>query len=352
MAQIDWKQFSEFCRKEHEKVKNQLREVDMLIQQTSSEVEHLVQKNARAVARQRQVEAQFDTVPRDDIKSTYSELVENQQRLFTMRGQLEKLQSDQKHLGLLVELYEKILGQEDAPEQMSNGGGALIPEVGQTSQVLVVGIIEAQERERQRLSRQMHDGPAQSLTNLVLQAEICERLFDRNPDRAKVELAELKKNVVSTFQKVRGFIFELRPMMLDDLGLMPTLKRYVEGLEESGFTGVTLNLTGKEKRLATYKEVTIFRVLQELLHISREHDRAMNIKVAMDMGEEHVRVSMEDNGVGLELDPDLKTDDAVRLGLSTLRERIEMLGGKFAADSGPGQGLHVTFSIPVSGDEP
>jgi two-component system sensor histidine kinase DegS len=63
---------------------------------------------------------------------------------------------------------------------MSNGGGALIPEVGQTSQVLVVGIIEAQERERQRLSRQMHDGPAQSLTNLVLQAEICERLFDRN----------------------------------------------------------------------------------------------------------------------------------------------------------------------------
>jgi chromosome segregation ATPase len=109
MAQIDWKQFSEFCRKEHEKVKNQLKEVDMLIQQTSSEVEHLVQKNARAVARQRQVEAQFDTVPRDDIKSTYSELVENQQRLFTMRGQLEKLQSDQKHLGLLVELYEKIL---------------------------------------------------------------------------------------------------------------------------------------------------------------------------------------------------------------------------------------------------
>jgi two-component system sensor histidine kinase DegS len=58
-------------------------------------------------------------------------------------------------------------------------------------------------------------------------------------------------------------------MMLDDLGLMPTLKRYVEGLEEGGFTGVTLNLTGKEKRLATYKEVTIFRVLQELLHISR-----------------------------------------------------------------------------------
>jgi len=349
MPDIDWNQFTEYCRKEHGKVQEQLKEVDMLIEQTSSEVDRLVQRNARAVGRQRQIEAQFDTVPRADIRDTYADLVENQQRLFTMRGQLEKLQSDQKHLALIVELYEKIVEQESpdfdmsGPKQEVAGGSA--------PQAVVVSIIEAQERERQRLSRQMHDGPAQSLTNLVLQAEICERLFDRDPNRAKTELAELKKNVVSTFQKVKGFIFELRPMMLDDLGLMPTMKRYVEGLEEGGFTGVALTMTGKERRLASYKEVTIFRVIQELLHISREHSRALSTKINMDMGEDQARVSVEDNGDGFELDPELTTEDAMRLGLSTLRERVEMLGGRFSVDSSPGQGFHAMFTLPVTGDD-
>ena len=135
---------------------------------------------------------------------------------------------------------------------------------------MVISIIEAQEQERLRLSRQMHDGPAQSLTNLVLQAEICERLFDRDPDRARIELAELKNNVVSTFKSVRGFIFDLRPMMLDDLGLVPTMRRYVEGVTDSGFAGLTLHITGKERRLAPHKEVTIFRVIQTLIHLGRE----------------------------------------------------------------------------------
>jgi two-component system sensor histidine kinase DegS len=77
----------------------------------------------------------------------------------------------------------------------------------------------------------MHDGPAQSLTNLILQAEICERLFDSDPVRARAELGNLKDAVTSNFQKVREFIFDLRPMMLDDLGLNPTLRRYVQEFE-------------------------------------------------------------------------------------------------------------------------
>jgi len=212
---------------------------------------------------------------------------------------------------------------------------------------MVTSIIEAQERERQRLSRQMHDGPAQSLTNLVLQAEICERYFDRSPERARAELAELKKNVVSTFQKVKGFIFDLRPMMLDDLGLMPTLKRYVEGLTDSGFPGVTLTITGKERRLVSYKEVTIFRVIQELVNIGREHGRATNIKITLDMGETGARITVEDNGSGFELDEALTSANATRLGLLPLRERIEMLGGQINFASNIGQGMRTTCTLPI-----
>lgn len=349
MAENSWNQFVESCRRGNERVQQELKEVDMLIQQTSTEVDRLVQKNARAAARLRQIEAQFDTVPRDDIKSTYTGLIENQQRLFTMRGQLEKLQSDQKNLTRLQELYTHILEQTDPGFAAGEGGEGISLEG--SPQAVMVSIIEAQERERQQLSRQMHDGPAQSLTNLVLQAEICERLFDRNPERARVELAELKNQVVNAFQKTKAFIFDLRPMMLDDLGLIPTLRRYVEGLSESGFSGFTLNIAGKERRFAPYKEVAIFRVIQALLRIARDSGHASKIKVTMDVGDKQVRIATEDNSSGFDIDDNLSTPDAKRLELLSLRERVETLGGRIDFDSSIGQGMRVNFSLPIDDGE-
>ncbi len=346
MNESSWDQFAEFCRRGSEQIQRELKEIDMLIQQTSSEVDRYMQSNTRAVARMRQVESSFDTAPRDDIRRSYSALVENQQRLFTMRGQLEKLQSDQKHLTRIAELYERVLTYappdetESAMNQAAQAGVA-------TSQAMVISIIEAQEQERLRLSRQMHDGPAQSLTNLVLQAEICERLFDRDPERTRTELADLKKSVVNAFKTVKVFIFDLRPMMLDDLGLVPTVRRYVEGITESGFTGLTLKVTGKDMRIASHKEITIFRVIQALIHIGREQNQSSAIGVHLNIEEDEVRVTVEDNGVGFDLDEALTSPDAVRLGLPTLRERIEMLGGSFRISGTPGQGIKATFTLPV-----
>jgi len=345
MSDNNWEQFIDFCRRGHEKTKQELKEVDMLIQQTSSEVDRFMQTNSRAVARARQMEATFDTIPREDIKNAYNYLVENQQRLFTMRGQLEKLQSDQRNLTRIAELYQKVL-EHTAPAET----GDIEQMMGReetTPQAMVISIIEAQEQERLRLSRQMHDGPAQSLTNLVLQAEICERLFDRDPERARSELAELKKNVVNTFQKVKVFIFDLRPMMLDDLGLAPTIKRYVEGITDSGFDGLHLHVTGKDRRLAAHKEVTVFRVIQALIHIGREQGQATTINVSMDISDEQVTVKIEDNGTGFELDESLSTPDAGRLNLPTLRERIEMLQGQISFQSTPGKGMQVSFTVPA-----
>ncbi len=343
MTDTAWQEFIETTRKNYEQVQRELKEVDMLIQQTTSEVDRLTQQNAKSVARVRQMEAQFDTLPREDIKGAYVSMIENQQRLFTMRGQLEKLQSDQRNLTRLSETHQVLLNS-FAPQEADLVEEGYEPP---SQQALVINIIEAQERERLRLSRQMHDGPAQALTNLVIQAEICERLFDRDPTRAKVELAELKDNVSSTFHKVKGFIFELRPMMLDDLGLVPTMKRYVDGLSESGFSGVMLTVTGKEQRLARHKEVTLFRVTQELIHLAREYSHASNIKIMLDMGEEQVRVILEDNGNGFDLDPELSSPEATRLGLNTLRERLEMLKGTFICETSLGQGLRITFTLPA-----
>jgi len=340
-----FEQFLEGCNKEYEQTQRELKEIDLLIQQTTAEVERLAQRNTQATNRLRQVEAALDTVPREDIQEAYTTVLDSQQRLFTMRGQLEKLQSNQRNMARYLDLLRGIL------ETAGHAGPGYEPRVSEEEesvQPLVVRIIEAQEQERQVLSRQMHDGPAQSLTNLILQAEICERLFDIDPEQARAELANLKNAVAATFQKVKGFILNLRPMMLDDLGLIPTLRRYVDSFANNTGVLTRLLVIGKEQRMVSYKEVTIFRLVQELLNNAYEYGHASNIQINLDVGDELVRVSVEDDGSGFELTEALASPDADRLGLATMRERVEMLGGQMHFDSGLGRGTKASFELPVS----
>lgn len=343
-GEVSLQQLAEDTQKDYDQSMSQLKEIDILIQQTSAEVDRLAQRNAQVNNRLRQLESSFDTVPRSDIQEVYAAVLDAQKRLFMMRGQLEKLQSDQQHMQRYVSRLSRFL---EATQGLGEAASGPKPSSGPGQQPTVVRIVEAQEQERQRLVRQLHDGPAQSLTNLILQAEICERLFDSDAGRARAELGNLKTAVVSTFQKVRDFMADLRPMMLDDLGLIPTLKRYVDTFNGKSDVPATLTLTGAERRLASYKEVTIFRVLQELLTNARVHAHATRIQLALDMGETLIMASVEDNGSGFNpqevLAPGGKT-----IGLMTQRERVEMLGGRLTIESSPGRGTKVTVELPVN----
>jgi len=205
-------------------------------------------------------------------------------------------------------------------------------------------IVNAQEAERQRLSRQMHDGPAQAMSNFILQTEIAMRLLDVDPAQAKEELGSLKNTAMGTFQKVRNFIFELRPMMLDDLGLIPTIRKYIDAFKEQTGFEVNLTVTGTERRLEPYLEIMLFRAIQELLGNAARHSQAATIKMHIDMGNEMVRVSVDDNGKGF--DPDaVKAGSS--LGLKLIQERTEMLGGSFELDSSIGKGARIVFTVPA-----
>jgi two-component system sensor histidine kinase DegS len=205
-------------------------------------------------------------------------------------------------------------------------------------------LVNAQETERQRLSRQIHDGPAQALSNFILQTEIAMRLMDVDTAQAREELNNLKTSAMGTFQKVRNFIFELRPMMLDDLGLVPTVRRYCDAFKEQAGLDINLTVTGNERRLEPYLEVMMFRAIQELLGNAARHSQATLVKVLVDLGEDRVRVSVDDNGRGF--DPD-SIQQSNSLGLKLIRERAEMLGGSFEVDSNPGKGTRVSFAVPA-----
>ena len=330
-------EFTALTEQEHAHAQQELRELNRMIDQSRGEVEKLAQRNAAIAAHLRQIQGNLENLARADLKAAYEAAADAQQRLFTMRGQLEKLQGEQANLERLASHLQRTLvtlrGMEPAKTE---GDGTSV----------IVRIVEAQEGERQRLSRQIHDGPAQALSNFILQTEIAMRLFDIDAERARAELQSLKASATTTFQKVRDFIFDLRPMMLDDLGLVPTVRRYVDAFKEKSGLQVQLTVTGADYRLEPAREAVVFRAIQELLTNVRLHAQATQVRLSLDFDTHRVRVVVEDNGKGF--DPQtLVTSKTKASGLGTLRERMELLAVVFQPDSHAGQGTSMVLEVPA-----
>lgn len=323
-----------------------LKEVDMMLDQSQAELTKLTQRNTQVTAHLQLIQSQFDSMPRDDIKLAYNSALDTQQRMLVMRSQLEKLQSDQSNLKKRIALYDRfkgIVSNSDIPEKSgkstSSGSGAAMLEM----------MINSQETERQRLSRQMHDGPAQALSNFIVQAEIASRLFELDKEKAKYEMENLKNSAMGTFQKVRNFIAELRPMMLDDLGLIPTIRKYGDIFREQQGVEVTINVKGNERRFEPFIEIMIFRALQELMGNAVRHNQDQPVKVQisvqMIMDENFVKMIVSDNGKGF--DPS-QSASFTGLGLKVIKERVEILGGYVDLDSAVGQGCRITIQLPIN----
>jgi two-component system sensor histidine kinase DegS len=328
-----------------DQARRSLKEVTLMLDQSQVELAKLTQRNATVNIQLQQMQSNIESLPRSDIRQAYNTSLDTLQRLLVMRGQLEKLQSDQLHLKKIVAYLET------GGKFLNDHRAVLEGKPGTSGSAMVEMVINAQESERQRLSRQMHDGPAQALSNFIVQTEIATRFFELDPARAKEELNNLKNAAMGTFQKVRVFIFELRPMMLDDLGLFPTMRRYVDTFKEQSGLEVTLTIKGQERRLEPYIEVMIFRALQELLGNAARHNvdnqTKVQITVLVYIESDMVRVTVNDNGKGF-----APNDISHRggLGLKLIRDRVEMLGGKIEIDSAVNQGVKITFKIPVASE--
>lgn len=311
-----------------------LREVTLMIEQSQGELTKLSQRNTAITAHLQQAQGQINKITSEELRMAYDSALDAQQRLLVMRGQLDKLQNDKTHLERLKAVLERA----------ASAGGAQSAPVGKSQMASVEMLVNAQEAERQRLSRQMHDGPAQALSNFILQTEIAMRLLEVDPVQAREELSSLKVSAMGTFQKVRNFIFELRPMMLDDLGLVPTIRKYADAFREQTSLDVVITVTGAERRLEPYIEVMMFRAIQELIGNASRHSQATSVKVLLDLGDQLIRVTVDDNGRGLDTEI---LEQSNSLGLKLIRERAEMLGGAFEIDSAAGKGTRVSFSVPA-----
>jgi two-component system sensor histidine kinase DegS len=199
-----------------------------------------------------------------------------------------------------------------------------------------------------RIARDMHDGPAQSMANLVLQAEIIERLIARDPKMVVSELADFKNGVRSVLDDTRRLIFDLRPMTLDDLGLVPTLRKFVGEFGERNSINAHLRVVGEEIRMGGGLEQTLFRIVQEALNNARKHAKASNVEVVITFLPKQVGAVIRDDGVGMDVEATEASVDRTRhFGLLTMRERADGDKGKLEIRSQLGKGTEVraTFDL-------
>ncbi|HEX3028824.1 MAG TPA: sensor histidine kinase [Clostridia bacterium] len=223
----------------------------------------------------------------------------------------------------------------------------------QQRQYMGLRIIKAQEEERQRVARDIHDGPAQSMSNVVLKAEICERLIDVDMDKAKEELQNLKKVVRENLQDVRKIIYNLRPMSLDDLGLIPTLQRYILTFKEDNGIEVSFKTRGIYDDIRSVIALTVFRIVQESLSNIKKHAQAQNVVINLEFLDKVLKLYIYDDGKGFNVEKlkSRKEDINSGFGLFSMRERIDLLSGELNISSEPGKGTRLNISIPYIQEE-
>ncbi len=211
---------------------------------------------------------------------------------------------------------------------------------------LLKKVISAQEAERKRVARELHDETSQASAALLLAIETSDS--NAQPE-TREQMKRMKALADRVLDSIHHLIFDLRPSMLDDLGLAAALESSLESRLEPSGMDVSFEVSGRERRLNPEIETTLFRLAQEAISNIRRHADAESAKVSLEFGENEVRLRIEDDGQGFDAEEVERSADRTRgLGLLGMRERAALVDGTFTVDSAPGKGTRIDVRIPVS----
>jgi len=359
-------QIFEICesvRMERQAMLNELSQIMEETMQTIEQVDRLEADFRNARIRLTEVSRDFQRYNEDDIRVAY-EVATNLQLQLTIAREKENhllarrddLQQRIKKLEKQIERAETIVSQVNVVLQYLSGDLNQVTrllESAKNRQLLGLKIIMAQEEERRRIARDIHDGLAQSLANVVLRTEITERMLIRKEyNSVREELFDLKGQIRKGLEEVRKIIFNLRPMTLDDLGLVPTVRKFVQDYEEKTKIRTRFDLVGKESRLPSGMEAAIFRLIQEAFSNVQKHANASFVSVEMTFQKKMVKIVIQDNGAGFDVSKlEQKLSTGAHYGLVGMRERVELLEGRFEITSQRNAGTKIAITIPINTDK-
>ncbi|HSQ38692.1 MAG TPA: histidine kinase [Anaerolineales bacterium] len=212
-------------------------------------------------------------------------------------------------------------------------------------QVLLESLVQAQEEERSRLARELHDGAGQTLTSLLVRLKAMEKKSP--PQELQVELVNMQGIVSETIEQVRELAYHLRPVVLDEFGLPRALEALAQEMTKGADIAVTTMFDVQDFKIPSEIEVVLYRVAQEGLTNILRHSKATQVRLSLSIENTNLKMSMEDDGVGFDPARNYPRDNQRHLGLISMRERAEILGGSLEVYTAPGQGTTVDVSIPL-----
>ncbi|WP_019915050.1 sensor histidine kinase [Paenibacillus sp. HW567] len=327
--------------------------------ETLKKVDKLELQYHRSRIRLTEVSRDFVRYSERDIRVAYEKATELQLELMMTREREVYLRSRRDELQLRVRSVENSVERAEAiGSQMSVVLEYLSGELGQVTRIVesaknrqMIGlkIILAQEEERKRIAREIHDGPAQMLANLVLRTEIVERMLVKQEfGLVQDEVLDLKGQVRYSLEEMRKVIFNLRPMALDDLGLIPTLRKYVHDYEEKTKIRTSFETRGKEHRLSSAMEAAVYRLVQEALSNAAKHAFPSYVLVEITYQAQLIKIVIKDNGLGFNVKKVSEQANRESFGLVGMRERVELLEGRMEILSAENQGTTIVVHIPTN----
>lgn len=334
---------TEVSRAKYYKIKDELAEIEQLITQLNERIEKSSSKDKES-----------GNNPQAFKKIENGSLT-MQLEVASLRGDEQKLRYKRDNLEQSLRRIKATLDKaENAISQFSmvlsylnNETNNISLKPGEKQQQLGVTIFKAQEEERKRVAREIHDGPAQLLANIVMRAEYIQKLMEIKPYKVKNELINLQDLVRQSLQDVRKIIFDLRPMVLDDLGLVPAINRYVADYKKQHSIYAEFVFFGSQKRLPPATEVALFRVIQEALNNIYKHAQATQVLVKMEQLQNKINILIKDDGKGFDVNYIQQSNDRECYGLLNMYERVQLLQGEFKINSAPGKGTVITLTVPI-----
>jgi signal transduction histidine kinase len=215
---------------------------------------------------------------------------------------------------------------------------------------LLEELISAQEDERRRIARELHDEASQFLAALTLNLESITGVLPQKYKDVKTKLDDLKKKAIETIGSIRTLALELRPSVLDDLGLSKAVQWYAKDyLTKQGLT-VNIEIAESKTKIPTYTETMLFRIIQEALTNIVKHAEASHVEVELQLVGSAGIIRIDDNGKGFDVKSSLTGETSWQnLGLHGMSERVTLLGGKFTINSTVGQGTIIDIEVPLGG---
>jgi signal transduction histidine kinase len=210
-------------------------------------------------------------------------------------------------------------------------------------------IVAIEEKVRKELAHDLHDGPVQLLSAIIMQLQYIQRLVERTPEKLPTELEDLDELASKALRQLRNMLFDLRPVVLETEGLMPAVQTYTELIKREEQIAIHLNLTEPAARLPNKMEKALFSIIQEAVANVRKHARAENMWISIVPQGDRLLVTVKDDGRGF--DPaEVKKSYSTRgsLGLLHIRERAELLGARLTIDSAMGKGTMVRLVLPLT----